>query len=244
MTDWIRQVARPPAGMSVAETARRAGISRSTLNRLMAEEVEPTLGTLRELAIVHGLDIAMSLVPLSDPDAARAARALLEGGEDEMGTPVARWVDRFTRITDDPIALLSAAGRASSLLHRRGAVGLRGGSGAMRLASAGDAAGGFWALSGGAAASLGRDQPIRGPSVLWVDDVDAVGTLLLDTHTSTKSPASAHVIVVEANASITVDTFVVDRVRYVAPIQMLLDAIGLGGTLEQWAMGEAEEWSR
>ncbi|QAY60642.1 XRE family transcriptional regulator [Microbacterium protaetiae] len=245
MQHLTQEILARAAHMSATDLARRAGVNRSTLHRIATGQVEPSLGTLRELAIVCGLDLTISLEPLSDPDAAAAARYLLEAAsaQVELTEGGRAWVDRIGRLDADPLTILSVAGRASTLLAREGAALFRGNSSAARLASAGDAAGGRWAISGRAAIELGRDEPLSGPSVLWVDDVDAATGILTATHDRVATTVNAQVIVAGANTSVLVDTYTVGPVRYVAPIQMLLDCVGVGGQLEAAAMDIAKEWS-
>jgi len=242
-------VALPP-GLSASEVTRRTGISRATLHRIATGTVLPSLQTLSELAIVQGKDVELRLKPLSDPHAAAAARAIIDGevGAWSENEATRRWVERLNRLArsddGDFLSILQAAGRASSLLHRAGAVYLRGDDDALRLASAGDASGGKWAISGKAALEVTPDYPVTGPSVMWVDDVKRAANLLSETHKRVASPSNAHVIIAEANPSIYVGAYAVAAVRYVAPTQMLLDCVGLGGRQEEIAMSIAQEWSR
>lgn len=245
----VQQLIDQPTILPVSEIARRAGVNRSTIHRIAAGRVDPALATLRELAIVHGMDLDISLVPLSDPDAASAARYLLDAAsvEIELSPGIREWIERLNRLGReegiDPYLVLATAARASSLLHRRGARLFRGEAGALRLASAGDAAGGDWAVSGKAAIEFGREGDARGPSVLWVDDVARASRLFADTHKPVVSPLNAHVIVAEANPTVFTDAYTAGAVRYVAPIQMLLDCIGFGGELEAAAETIAQRWS-
>lgn len=247
MQHLLQGLAAPPTGTTALDFARTVGVNRSTLHRIAAGDVEPTLSTLRELAIAHGLELQLATAPLSDPDAAAAARVLLDPAHPEpTSTAIQAWVERLERRHPDgaPIQILHAAARASTLQHRPGAVYLRGSDAALRLASAGEASRGRWAVSGRAALALGNADAPRGPSVLWAEDVERAAQLLTETHTSAAAPRTAHVIVAELNDSVEIDAFELDRVRYVAPIQMLLDCIGLGGELAQAAEAIAKEWDR
>jgi transcriptional regulator with XRE-family HTH domain len=241
-------LAEPPEGLTKAETARRSGLGRATLHRVASGAVAPSLDTLRELAILHGLDLQVGLMPLSDPAAAAATRRLLEEpvSAEAPHPEVERWMSRLRRLAPggDPVELARVGARAASLLHREGAVFLRGDADALRLASAGDATGGFWAVSGRAMLEMGMQTVITGPSVLWVEDVERAAELLGDGRPRMESARNAHVIIAESDPSILTDAFTVGGVRYVAPVQMVLDCIGLGGQLEQRATEIAEEWSR
>lgn len=285
LDDVVAEVAAVPDGWTATDVSRRAGINRSTLHRISNGAVEPTLTTLRELAIVHGMDMTVQLTPLSDPDATTAARILLgPGGADgtapgpdrhgDVRPGVLAWIDRLERVaagvkapaddagTQATLQILSAAGRAADLRHRPGAVHLRGRRDALRLASAGEACPGRWAVSGGPALELGRgtsggtagdaagDMTGTGgaggtvpvPGVLWVTDVPAAAALLADTHRRVADPASADVVVAEAGDLLFGDAVTVDGVCFAAPVQQLLDACGLGPDAEAVALATARSW--
>lgn len=247
----IARLAEVPPGITSVEFARRSGVGRTTIHRIAAGTTEPTLGTLRELAIAHGLDLRLELVPLSDPHAAAAARHLVDPAFEGLApadvspddaADVEAWIERLERFDDLDTAVISAA-RASSLLHRRGAVLLRGDRSAKRLASAGHASRGSWAVSGASALERITGAPVDGPSVLWVGrDAEAAASLLLDTHQRVENAAGATVIVAVAHPSVFVDAHVEDSLRYVAPNQLVLDAIGLGGALEASALFAQSSW--
>lgn len=234
----------PPPGLSASEAARRAGINRSTLHRIATGAVAPSLDTLRELAIVHGLDLQLTLTPLSDLDAAAAARMLFDPafGDVASSEGAQQWVGRLERLGDDPLTILQTAGRAASLLHSARVTLMRGDASALRLASAGDASGGAWAVSGAAALGLGSVSAPQGPSVLWVEDRAAASAALQETHRTVGAPLNANVIVAEAPPWVFVDAYTIDLVHYVAPIQMILDGIGLEGELENIALRIAKHW--
>lgn len=92
----IREAAKQPS-----QTARKAGIARSTLLRITQEKTEPKPATLREIALAHGYDLICSLRPGSDPWAVTAARYLLDPTLPEnlpQARPeVAQWLARYER---------------------------------------------------------------------------------------------------------------------------------------------------
>lgn len=245
-------LADPPEGLSAVEYARRAGVNRTTIHRIAVGAVDPSLDTLRELAIAHGYDLRVELTPLSDPLAAAALRHLVDPAFEHL-TPaevdpasadgVEQWIERLNRI-DDVDDAATTAGRAASLLHREGAVYLRGETSGLRLASAGDASGQRWAVSGAAALSALGEAPIAAPSVLWVsEDARAAADFLRDTHLLVENSASATVVVARAHPSVFVDAFERSRVQYVAPIQFLLDAFGFEGALGEAALRLRDHWA-
>jgi len=242
----VEELLEHTRGISASALARRAGVNRSTLHRIETGKVEPTVATLRELAIACGLDLTMSLVPLSDPDAAAAARQLLDVASSDLQPTdgVREWIARLERTSDDgdPVSIVVEAGHASTLLAREGTALFRGDSSALRLASAGDATGGRWAVSGAAAMALTHD--VRGPSILWTDDVGRAGGILQSTHDRVTAAPNAQVIVAPLTDAVYVDAFTVGAVRYVAPVQMILDCFGLGGAVADAALDIAKEWSR
>jgi transcriptional regulator with XRE-family HTH domain len=225
------------SGLTRSQVAQRAGLARSTVLRIESGETNPSLGTLRELAIACGLDIDVRTRPLSDPAAAEGARLLLEDGYQPHNRPAAEaWVERLMRqVGDDPVAITRAAGTAATLTHRTGAFHLTGIVPLVRVASAGDGGGGNWAISG--APPLGVD----GTVVLWSENPDVAARLLGEALRKT-SPAIATVIVAGAHPGVFHDVWCDGFIRYVAPIQMLLDAFGLEAGLQAAALDEARRW--
>jgi len=226
------------SGLTRSQVTQRAGLARSTVLRIEAGDTVPSLRTLRELAIACGLDIDVLTRPLSDPAAAEAARLMFEDGYRPTDRPAAQaWVERLERqVGEDPVAITRAAGKAASLTHRPGAFHLTGTVPLVRVASAGDGAGGTWAISG--APPLGVD----GTVVLWSEHPDVAARLLSETLRKATSPAIATVIVAGAHPGVFHDTWRDGSIRYVAPIQMLLDAFGLEPTLQSAALDEARSW--
>jgi transcriptional regulator with XRE-family HTH domain len=104
---------------SASVVARRAGVSNSTLHRVMNDQVDPSIGTLREIAVACEVELALNTRPLADAAAAAAARVILEAGYLPSLPAVDLWIKRLGRQAgDDPIQIVEAAGRASSPLLR------------------------------------------------------------------------------------------------------------------------------
>ncbi|NMR19805.1 helix-turn-helix transcriptional regulator [Cellulomonas fimi] len=233
IAEWVAA-----SGLTRSQVAERAGLARSTVLRIEAGETAPSLRTLRELAIACGLDIDLHTRPVSDPAAAEAARFMLEAGygpHDQAGAD--SWVDRLTRQAgQDPVEVTRAAGQAASLTHRPGAFHLTGPVPLLRVASAGEGAGGAWAISG--APPLG----VEGTIVLWSERPDVAARLLGEALRKATSPTVATVIVAGAHPAVFQDSWRDGPLRYVAPIQMLLDAFGLEPALQSAAFDEARRW--
>jgi hypothetical protein len=105
-------------------------------------------------ALACGIQIDLAARPLSDPRAAAAARALLEDGyEPPTDLGVTAWQERLPRMAANggPLEIVKTAASASGPLRRPGAVLLQGEVALARVASAGDASKGRWAISGAAA---------------------------------------------------------------------------------------------
>jgi len=256
------------SGLSKSALAARSGLARSTQYRIRDGLVDPAIGTVRELALAAGFELVLSLAPLSDPDAARAARVILDPRFEASyvlseGTKgVDAWIERLNRwVPDgDPVEIVRTAGHSSSLLHRPGAVFLRGHVTELKLASAGDFSQQDWFLSGAAVidrigeqhdgrtgpgsavpnSSRSEQSTSAGPYVVHTADPHRF-TRLLDNMDEVR-PEKANLIVAEHTDGVGVDSWEDGKIRLVAPIQGLLDAFGIGGALGQAAERIARSW--
>lgn len=235
------------SGLSPAAAARRAGVSPSTVHRILNGLVDPSVGTLYEIGLACGIQLTLAASPLSDPRAAAAARALLEGGYQLPADPgVTAWQDRLPRmaVSSSPVEIVKAAAIASGPLRRSGAALLEGNVALARVASAGDASKGRWAISGAAGLYLPSPSAVvPAVTILWCEDVRAVTHLLADTELrQVQRPERAVLAVVAAEPELFSGWFTEGIVRYAAPIQIILDCIAQGGALADDAIDEAASW--
>ncbi len=235
------------SGLSPAAAARRAGVSASTMHRILNNLVDPSVGTLQEIAFACGVEIDLTARPLSDPRAAAAARALLEGGYEPPSDPgVTAWQERLPRMaaSGGPVEIVKVAAMASGPLRRPGAVLLNGEVTLARVASAGDASKGHWAISG--AAGLYLPPPSAAApavTILWCEDVRTATHLLADTELrQAQRPDRAVLAVIAAEPELFTGSFTEGIVRYAAPVQIILDCIAQGGALADNAIEEAMSW--
>lgn len=234
------------SGLSASALARRSGVSRSSQFRIETGAVDPGLGTLRELALAAGFDLNVELAPLSDPDAARAARVILDEGYDPSPSrAVSDWVARLKRwVSDgDPVEIVRVAGISSSLLKRRGSSYLTGQVDDLKLASAGASSGAPWLLSGSGVLSRMQetgDGPVAGPYIVYTGDMHRF-LRVLDNMTPAR-PEKALVVVTEYSVDLESDIWGDGPLRMVAPIQALIDGFGIGGELAEAAERTARGW--
>lgn len=235
------------ARLSAPAVARRAGVSGSTVHRILNDAVDPSIGTLREIALACGIDIDLAARPLSDPRAAAAARAMLEDGYGPPTDPeVATWRERLIRTagSSSPVEIIKAAAAASSPLSRIGAVLLSGDVALARVASAGDASKGRWAVSGAAGLYLPPpSSAVPAVTVLWCEDVRTVTHLLAEADLRQTHRRDRAVLgVVASEPELFTGSFAEGIVRYAAPIQIIIDCLAQGGTVATDAMEEALSW--
>lgn len=234
------------AGLNAATVARRSGIAASTLHRILADQVDPSIGTLREIAIGCGVDLSISSRTISDWRAASAARSMLEEGYVAPEDEITSWQSRLTRLArgDDPIELVSAAARASAPLHRSGSAWYTGAMTVGSVASAGDAAAGKWALSGAAGLYLPElGEPTPPITVLWCEDVRVVSQLLAASEVRTTNRIERVTLaVVHGEPELFEGSFTRGLVHYAAPIQIVIDCLSLGGVVANDAREEAMTW--
>ncbi|MGH7746383.1 MAG: helix-turn-helix domain-containing protein [Candidatus Dormibacteria bacterium] len=235
------------SGLTASGVARRAGVSASTLHRIVNNQVDPSIGTLREVAIACDLHLSLATTHLSDPRAASAARSMLEEDYESPDDPeVTRWRERLPRLAggDDPVEIVKVAASASSPLHRPGRALYSGEVPLARLASAGDASGERWAISGAAGLYLPPDgDAAPAVTVLWCEDVRAVDHFLVGSGLRPIHRADrAAVVVLAAEPELFAGSFTHGIVRYVAPIQIVLDCISQAGQVADDAIQEVTSW--
>lgn len=233
-------------GLSSAAVARRAGVSASTLHRIINNQVDPAVGTLTEIAAACGLDMDLTTRPLSSPLAAAAVRSLLEESyPSPTSLDVQQWVQRLQRMAagSEPLDLVRAAASASSPLHRPSAVLLSGQVTVGRLASAGDASQGQWALSGAAGLYLPpHADPAPAVTILWCEDARRTASLLSDAMTPTDRRERASIAVIAAEPELFTGAFQQGIVRYAAPLQIIVDCLSQGGRVADDALTEGMTW--
>ena len=235
------------AGLNAPAVARRAGVSGSTVHRILNDAVDPSIGTLREIALACGIDIDLTACPLSDPRAAAAARAMLESGYAPPADPeVAVWRERLMRSagSGSPVEIVKAAAAASSPLQRADAVLLSGDVALARVASAGDASKGRWAISGAAGLYLPPpSSEVPAVTILWCEDARTVTHLLAEADLrQTHRRDRAVLAVVASEPELFAGSFAEGIVRYAAPIQMIIDCLAQGGAVADDAIEEAMSW--
>lgn len=243
-------------GRTPSATARAAGVARSTLHRISTGKTSPSLETLRELALVAGLDLEVTLVPASDPAAAVAARVIADPAMPEIddwkeayeADAVIEWVARLRRLVDgDHKRLLQRAGDYSAPQHRKGArfFAPKPGLTQERVTEVANSAIGRLdgALSGVAASKVYLGYATDpGPVVVWAREVDKVAERMGATLKEVPEYQPAGVLVAP-----TVPAYFVDMLqpptwdqRVVSPIQAAIDLYGLG--YDRLADEITEDW--
>lgn len=240
--EWISETSLSPNQVS-----RRAGISQSTMSRVLAGRVDPTAGTLTEIALACGFELDFAARPSSSLDAARAVRAMFEAGYPEDDDEVlTRWQERLIRFaaSSDPVSLLRTAAQYASPLLHSDVVLFTGDITMGHVASAGDATRGQWAVSGAAGLTLPAPrESAPATTILWTEDPRRAAQLLTDSPLErTTRRKRATVAVLHANPALFVNTFTVGIVTYAAPMQLMLDCIAQGGAVAQAALEEVEGW--
>lgn len=234
--------------LHTALIARRAGVSRSTLHRVLRESVDPSIGTLEEIALACGSSLHLSTTRTSDRFAAAAARSMLEDGYCSPDDPaVNTWKRRLQRWAEgnDPLKIVQTAAIASSPLHRANTLLFKGEETLIRLASAGNASKADWALSGPCGLDPNAPFTSIAPSVtiLWCDDPYQVSHMLTDSALSpTNQIQTASVAVAKTEAELFFDSFSVGPVRFASPIQIIIDCLSQSETVVQAALAEARSW--
>lgn len=226
------------SGKPVRRIATEAGVSTATVHRVRTGTTDPTLGVLSRVLAACGSALAMGLAPMSDPMAVRAARRLLGWGDTtDADEPDLRWwMDKMVVATGGRTGvadIVLEAARGSVPQVREGAALLRSVRLPLttgRLASAGDAAGGRWALSGDPSfAAGGRQAGVDGRLVLWVEDVERAVQLLSDTMRRVAAARIAQCVIAPGDADVFDRTRSISRLTWADPLQCAVDAVALAG---------------
>jgi transcriptional regulator with XRE-family HTH domain len=236
------------ANLRAAAVARRAGVSASTLHRILRGSVSPTVETLEEIALACGFSLDLAGAQINDRFAAAAARSILEDGYRPPDDPsVSEWEQRLVRWTgsDEPMGLVQAAAKASSPLRRNDAVLFAGKETVARVASAGDASDGRWAISGPAGLTLDASPTAAAPpvTILWCEESLRASQMLADSALRAATDArEVTVAVVGGEPELFFDAFAVGIVQFASPIQIILDCVSQGGAVAKAALAEAATW--
>lgn len=154
------------AGLSKSAIARRAGLSTSTVTRIAAGKLDPTLGTATQLFHALGRQLPSELPVLCDSEATRTARRLIMGEMTE-----GYWADTLNRWAETLVDLVREAGRSAPISRRPETVTVRTSWAPLRLYGAVQATGARWLASGWTAGvAYGADEESsQGPLVIYVE---------------------------------------------------------------------------
>ncbi|WP_411731743.1 helix-turn-helix domain-containing protein [Paeniglutamicibacter sp.] len=161
--------------------ARRAGLAPSTVVRIGAGQLDPTLGTAQAIAQALGHQLPQQLPALCDPEAVRTARAMVSGQTTDG--PWVQTLERWAGPKGTPRDLAREAGRAAPLNLRTDITTTRSSWNFLRIVGAVDlATSSEYALSGWpAAAMLGTPEQPEQPVIIYVDGgVETLGLALPD----------------------------------------------------------------
>ncbi len=235
------------AGLNPHRVSRRAGVSQSTMSRVLAGRVDPSLGTLTEIAFACGLELELAVRPSSDPDAARAARSILEENyPDSADAQIMVWQDRLTRYAEDedPVSLVATAAMHASPLRRRGVMMFTGEVTMGHLASVCDTTLGNCVVSGAAGLFLPDTYDLApATTILWSENPRHTQQLLTDSALKpTERPDCATIAVLHAEPSLFANSFTQGIVVYAAPLQLMLDCLSQSGGVADAALKEIKSW--
>ncbi len=153
------------SGLSKSAIARRAGVSTSTVTRIVAGELDPTIGTATRLINALGYQFPSQMPRLCDTRAVHAARSLIMEEQAE-----GYWVETLDRWACTISDLVLTAGQAAPILQRPETVSIRTSWSPLRIFGAVSAAGTRYVASGWAAAvAYGVPDATQNPLVIYVD---------------------------------------------------------------------------
>ena len=218
--------------LSLSEVSRRSGVSRNTLNLWLRGTAQPSLTGLAKVMRVLGYEVSVSVHRMSDAAAATAVRVLL--GELSSEEPdVKGWIDRFVQWGDAPgddgdyQALIERGAWASNPYGRHGALHFLPAN-PITLASAVDASGQPWAMSGAFAAQRSSARSASGgekprSTLIWcTNPADIVPSLPARIRASAEPVSGGITLVPVAGEELTGATNEAG-IHYVSPHQLAID---------------------
>ena len=217
--------------LSLSEISRRSGVSRNTLNLWLRGAAQPSLAGLEKVMRVLGYEVSVQVHRMSDAAAATAARVLL--GELSSEEPdVKAWIDRFVQWGDTPAgggscqALIERAAWASNPYGRKDALHFLPAN-PITLASAVDASGQPWAMSGAFAAQrvAGQIAGVGEPrsTLIWcTNPADIVPSLPTRIRASAEPVSGGITLVPVAGEELTGARKELG-IHYVSPHQLAID---------------------
>ncbi|PXY11740.1 helix-turn-helix domain-containing protein [Corynebacterium striatum] len=220
------------SALSLSDISRRSGVSRNTLNLWLQGATQPSLEALDKVLCVLGYEAFLSVRRMSDAGAATAARVLL--GELEDDSPaVNEWVNRFRKWGDVPVdgastlQLIERAAWASNPYGREGACHFLP-TNPITLASAAQAVGQRWALSGTYARARGpRPHPggggRLGSTLIWCEDPAAILPSLSQRVRLSTEPVAGGVTLCPAAGRELDNMSVSGGVQYASTLQVDID---------------------
>lgn len=225
-----------PEHQSKKETARLAGVARTTLDHALQSPERARLATLHEIALASGFDLVVSTRPIYNLLAAAAARTILTPS---FAAPegTAPWVARMRRwVQEDPweLGILESAARAAPVGNAPIKSSFATAT-VMDAATCADAAGGEWAISGAQALSA------LGISIVWTTRHEVTTALIQEEHPLYHGE-DPQVVVLPAPNWLLQGSYLQDGLRYVDPTQMIIDGLCLGGNTGNAARKEALSW--
>ncbi|MHB0835859.1 MAG: helix-turn-helix domain-containing protein [Corynebacterium aurimucosum] len=217
--------------LSLSEVARRSGVSRNTLHLWLRETAQPSLAGLEKVMRVLGYEVSVQVHRMSDAAAATAARVLL-GDLASEEPDVKAWIDRFVQWGDTPAgggscqALIERAAWASNPYGRKGALHFLPAN-PITLASAVDASGQPWAMSGAFAAQrvAGQIAGVGEPrsTLIWcTNPADIVPSLPTRIRASAEPVSGGITLVPVAGEELTGARKELG-IHYVSPHQLAID---------------------
>lgn len=217
--------------LSLSEISRRSGVSRNTLNLWLRGAAQPSLTGLDKVMRVLGYEVSVSVHRMSDAAAATAARVLL--GELSSEEPdVKAWIDRFVQWGDAAAvggsyqALMERAAWASNPYGRHGALHFLP-SNPITIASAVDASGQPWAMSGAFAAQrvagqiAGAGEPQS--TLIWCANPAEIVASLPTRIRASDEPVTGGITLVPVAGEELTGATKESGIHYVSPHQLAID---------------------